>query len=310
MKLETLRKVIVVLMITALTLLLSSPNLLAEGALAPLPIDISPGPKPNPACFGADGMSYKDASIEVTGGEGRAFDTNYVYLRIKLTDPSQLRTAPASRFNSQSATLGRSIAKRYNAVAAINGDFFMMDSYSVAIRQGTLYRNRPTGEDVLLIDNKGDFHILNAPQTKEEVDKALADLESQGLTIVNALTFGPLMVDNGECRIPEDENFQYFNAGAQVYAQRITFSQLGPLDYLVIATEGPDNENSRGMTLYEMAKTTEQVGLELSDTGCLLSYNLDGGSSSTIIVNNIKINAPGAKSRYINDIIYFATLVR
>ena len=310
MKLETLRKTIVVLMVMALVLLLSSPNLLAESSLSPLPIDITPGPKPDPACYGADGMSYKDASIEITGGEGRAFDTNYMYLRIKLSDPSQLRTAPASRFTSQSATLGRSIAKRYNAVAAINGDFFMMDSYSVAIRQGTLYRNRPTGEDVLVIDNKGDFHILNAPQTKEEVDEALLGLESQGLSAVNALTFGPKMVENGVCRIPEDAQYQYFNAGAQVYAQRITFSQLGPLDYLAIATEGPDNENSRGMTLYEMAKTTEQVGLELSENGCLLSYNLDGGSSSTIIVNNAKINAPGAKSRHINDIIYFATLVQ
>lgn len=309
MKSNALRTALAVILLAALTLLLSSPNMLAESKWKPLPIDISPGPVPNKALYGADGMSYKDASIEVVGGEGRAYDTNYIYLRIKIADASQLRTAPASRFTSQSATLGRSIAKRYNAVAAINGDFFVMDSLSVAIRQGTLYRNRPTGEDVLVIDNQGDFHVLKGPETKEDVEAALAEMEEQGLTAINALTFGPLMVENNECQVPDDEQYKYFSTGAQGYAQRITFSQLGPLDYLVIATEGPDNENSRGMTLHEMAVTTQEVGQQLAENGCVLSYNLDGGSSSTIIVNNAKVNAPGAKSRYINDIIYFATLV-
>lgn len=309
MKRTFLRALAVLMMILALAFLLPSPAALA-GEMSSLPMDLKPGPAPNKALFGEDGMSYEDASITVSGGHGRAFDTNYIYLRIRLKDASQLRTAPAGSFNSQSATLGRSIAKRQNAVAAINGDYFTMDPYAVAVRQGKLYRNRPTGEDLLFIDSNGDFHIPTGLDTKEKVQEALDELEKAGTPVVNAFTFGPMLVKDGVCTVPDDAGYKYFNVGAQVYAQRISFSQLGTLDYLVIATEGPDNEKSRGMTLYEIAKTTEQVGGEQTEKGCILSYNLDGGSSSTVVVNNVKINAPGAKSRHINDIIYFATLVK
>lgn len=39
------------------------------------------------------------------------------------------------------------------------------------------------------------------------------------------------------------------------------------------------------------------------------AYNLDGGSSSTIVLNNKKINAlSSGKTRSVSDIIYFGTL--
>lgn len=308
MKRSLLKGLVIVLLLASITLLVSSPSMLAE--MQPLPIDLTPGPMPKGECYGPDGLSYKDDSIEVSGEYGRAYDTNYVVMRVKIKDASQLRTAAAGKFTSQNATLGRTIAKRQNAVIALNGDFFAMDSYSVAIRQGKLYRNRPTGEDVLFIDEHGDFHVLKDLKKKEQVEEAITKLETEYGKIINAFTFGPLLVENGVCAVPEDKKYGYFNVGAQVYAQRISFSQIGKLDYLIVATEGPDNENSRGMTLYEIAKTTEEVGKSYAQNGCLLSYNLDGGSSSTIIFNSKKVNAPGAKSRNINDIIYFATLVR
>lgn len=307
---KTLRLAVLILLLAALMFLLPSPYMVLAADFAPLPMDASPGPLPNSALYSEDLLNYKDASITVTGGQGRRFDTNYIYLRIRLSDPSQLRTAAAGNFNSTSATLGRAIAKRQNAVAAINGDYFVMDPYAVAIRQGKMYRNKPTGEDLLMIDSRGDFHIPVGLTDKEAVQSFLSDLENKGTPIVNAFTFGPMLVKDGLATVPDSKDYSYYNVGAQVYAQRISFSQLGELDYLVVATEGPDNENSRGMTLYEIAKTTELVGKEQTENGCILSYNLDGGSSSTVIMNNQKINAPGAKSRHINDIIYFATLVK
>ena len=40
------------------------------------------------------------------------------------------------------------------------------------------------------------------------------------------------------------------------------------------------------------------------------AYNLDGGSSSTIALNNQKINSPSShKNRMVGDCIWFATLV-
>ena len=83
----------------------------------------------------------------------------------------------------------------------------------------------------------------------------------------------------------------------------MVLAQLGPLSYLCVATEGPENTGSVGLTLDEIAAFMD--GLD-----CQIAYNLDGGSSSTMVLNNEKINALSTgKIRSIGDIVYFATLV-
>jgi len=58
-----------------------------------------------------------------------------------------------------------------------------------------------------------------------------------------------------------------------------------------------------GLTLPEM--TEFMAGLN-----CQNAYNLDGGSSSTMVMNNKKINAlDTGKVRQVCDIVYFATAV-
>ena len=53
-----------------------------------------------------------------------------------------------------------------------------------------------------------------------------------------------------------------------------------------------------------MANLCVQFGLDNA-------YNLDGGSSSTIALNNQKINSPSShKNRMVGDCIWFATLVK
>lgn len=47
----------------------------------------------------------------------------------------------------------------------------------------------------------------------------------------------------------------------------------------------------------------------MQDLGCSVAYNLDGASSSTLVMNNVKINAKGSKKRPVGDCIWFATLV-
>jgi exopolysaccharide biosynthesis protein len=70
-----------------------------------------------------------------------------------------------------------------------------------------------------------------------------------------------------------------------------------------VATEGPENANSVGLTLSQTAEL-------MAGLGCETAYNLDGGSSSTMVLNNLKINALSThKVRPIWDILYFASLV-
>lgn len=310
---DAVKTCLVLLMALSLALMLSSSAARAEwvvvslGELPPLPVDLTPGPVPVADAYSDDGLSYADPSIEVKIYEDKAFDTPVLYAHINIMHPSQLRTAPASTFRSQATAPGVSIARRNNAVVAINGDYFVYDSKSYAVRQGFTYRSRPTGEDVLIIDNEGDFHAVLAA-TQADIDAAVADLEVQGKTVINAFTFGPVLVLDGQARDMSAK--KYFNISPHVNAQRVALAQLGPLEYLIVSTQGPEDKNSKGFTIPEMAAYVQEVGYRFSEKGCLCAYNLDGGSTNTLYFNGKKINSPGGKTRYIADIIYFATLVR
>jgi len=70
-----------------------------------------------------------------------------------------------------------------------------------------------------------------------------------------------------------------------------------------VAAEGPENEEGAGLTIAEFAQV-------MMDLGAQQAYNLDGGSSSTMMLDGRKINAlSSGKVRNLCDIIYFATLV-
>ena len=94
----------------------------AEG-LTPLPLDtLGFGPAPKDENYLSEN-EYQDESIHVQIGEGRYVDTRYIYAHVKISDPSQLRTAPAGVYYSANATFsstgtmrGRLIAKIVNAV--------------------------------------------------------------------------------------------------------------------------------------------------------------------------------------------------
>ena len=77
---------------------------------------------------------------------------------------------------------------------------------------------------------------------------------------------------------------------------------MGPLSYMFVATEGPENTDSVGLTVEEMVELTYELGAKTA-------YNLDGGSSSAMVLGGEKINALSAgKVRPLCDILYFSTL--
>ena len=79
-------------------------------------------------------------------------------------------------------------------------------------------------------------------------------------------------------------------------------AQIGPLEYLCICSEGPEDKGSVGLTLDQFCD------LVSSFEGIQNAYNLDGGSSSTMVFRDQKINSPNnPKRRPLCDIIYFAS---
>lgn len=290
------------LLAMALALCLMAPAVLAEDAApeAPaaraLPIDLSAGPAPDPAGY-TGAWEYQDPTISVSIEEG-VVDTkvpphkcSYWVATIKIADPSQLRTMAASDFYSNRVTKGTTLAKRANAVLAINGDFYCYTGIGYIVRQGEEYLNLLEGDrDVLLIDDQGDFHPVLKPEAGS------MDGTVDGRKVVNAFFFGPVLVMDGKAV----ENLTGVNMAHDTGRQRMALCQVGPLEYKAICCAGPARGSS-GLTLQEFASLCASQGVQTA-------YNMDGGDSTMMIFKNQKINDVYNKSvRSIADIIYFAS---
>lgn len=287
----------------------------------PLPMDtVTIGPAPKDECYISD-TEYVDESISVKIYSGRYADTDYQYAHVKISHPSQLRTAPAAiggsraNFHSTSTLLGASIAERANAVIAINGDYCSKSECTVVFRMGTQIRNQADGiRDLLIIDKNGDFAYLNAPQKKDYTEYVEAHQDE----MYQVFCFGPVLVENGKSVIAEDYRNNYI--GAHKCAQRTAIMQLGQLEYVLVTSYGNQTKGNKGMTIYEFAAVCEQIGLELNpEGGSRLAFNLDGGNSATMCfkrldektgrLDYVKVNCPEIR-RQLSDIVYFATLVK
>ncbi len=282
-------------LLAALALLLAAASAAAETGFEPIPWDVRVSPNlPHEDCFLPDNAGYHDASLDVRVETFRDMDTTVTVVRVGIADPSQLRCELSKKFPSKVATVVPTLAKRVRAVLAINGDYFICHGEGIAARNGRTYRVQPTKKrDTLIIDENGDFTILPAT--------TLADWKAFTGTPVHVFCFGPGLVINGEPITDIDR--PYIDLGQRKLTERIALAQTGPLQYMIVATEGPDNPGSRGYTIVEFADLCARLG-------CVNAYNLDGGSSATIVLNYRKINALSThKIRPVGDCIWFATLV-
>ena len=294
-----------VLLLALLLLTLPLSAALADGAL---PIDLSGG-APYTVKYSSDLKVYEDPTIRVERDKvvspAKEFNCTYYYAIVTIQDASQLRTVPADNkdFVSNHRTPGPNMAKRVNAIIAINGDFPNTFNGNVSntyvLRQGEIYRDsvEPT-LDLLLIDEDGDFHVIPAGPEQETMDKTEVD----GKRVINAFQFGPALIIDGE---PVPDEVIHDRAHSPAWArpdaqgQRMCIGQIGPLQYLVVCCA---HYGSNLATMREIALTIAP--------DCQTLYTLDGGESAQMMflgrkINNI--NEDGNKPRKISDLIYFAS---
>ncbi len=261
-----------------------------------LPWDFTGG-MPLKAEYFYGGTTYADPTIAVKIQRGvfdRGAETGCEYwvASIKIAHPSQLRTAAANGFQSEMTIKGTALARRVNAVLAINGDYFYFTHHGYILRQGQLFLDDLRGDrDVLLIDEDGDFHIVRNPFT------GMVGQTIDGKQVMQAFFFGPVLVQNG--KLVRDMDLRY-DMRAEERRQRMCIAQVGPLEYKCICC-GPPARGNSGMNLLEFAHLVYSLGVQTA-------YNLDGGDSTMLIFNGQKINDPKSPdTRDIADIIYFAS---
>lgn len=263
---------------------------LAEAAL---PLDINtPGFVADPASFTESG--YEDSSITVTMERLVVDGATYNVARVKIADPTQLRTALAGPYGTKKTNKTSTMAKNYNAVVAMNGDYYSNRTAGYIVRQGETYRKKPTkSKDMLIVDDRGDFHIL----VKSDAAQLQAFLASER-SIINSFTFGPALVIDGQLQaMPESYEFNIRRK-----EPRSAIGQTGELEYLLLVVDGRSDDSA--------GATVEQVAQLMLEQGCTQAYNLDGGNTATMIFGeSIYSDKSESAERSISDIIYFATAV-
>lgn len=246
---------------------------------------------------------YSDPTLEIHITDGEYLGTTWMAARIRVAYPTQLRTYMAGgRYGKATTEYVRYYAKRLNAVFAINDDWFMnRGNVGSVIRQGVEYRAMCRGNyDILGIDDQGDFHVF-----RNATNEDIASFEGK---LINTFTFGPGLVLEGEAQEVTVNN----NMGAFAAAQRMGIGQIGPLEYICVCCEGPEDPGSKGLTLQEFGELVASFG------DVKTFYNLDGGSSSTMSFKGntrkggesffAKINSPNnPKERVAGGCIYFVS---
>ena len=249
-----------------------------------LPIDFSAGMQPNPDAYTEDGYQDDSLTIRMETREEDGVIWRIGYVQIK--DASQLRTGIAgSKATSNRSTYISAMAKEYHAVLAINGDYFADQEIkkTYEIRMGETRKAKTNKKkDILFIDENGDFHLfIKSNQADMDAFKAT------GLSVINAFTFGPALVKDGQL-LTVDKEYGYNPNGKE---PRMAIGQVDKLTYVV----------------------TQQALADFmfNELHCTQAYNLDGGNSATMIFNGeyYQTGRTIKNERQQSDFIYFATAV-
>lgn len=237
--------------------------------------------------------SYESSTLAIKIDTIRKYDTDIYVADIKVKNSANLLSGLAKDSFGRNVTEKTSdIAKYYDAIFAVNGDYYGFRDTGYVMRNGYLYRtSKRSGDDNedLVVYEDGSFEIV------KEAEVSAEELEKKGA--VQIYSFGPGLIINGELAVGEnDEVAQSMNSNP-----RTAIGMVEPLHYIVVVSDGRTNE-SEGLTLYELAQV-------MSEYGCTQAYNLDGGGSSTMWFNGEIINHPTShgkiKERSVSDIVYF-----
>lgn len=237
---------------------------------------------------------YYDETILVITWKQLIDNAVYTISEVKIADPSQFRRFVADGvYGSSSKYVPTEMASSVNAVLATNGDFYSFRNMGTIVYDSKLMRAEGYSMDSCFIAGNGDliFSHVGRLTTKEAMQQLIDD---NGVRF--SLAFGPVLVENSQlCWIKDP----YPVGEGNYYYPRMALCQRDTLHYLMVTvSQEPPYENAHTLPIFAE---------NLLDMGSKMAYNLDGGQSATIVMNNKTVNY--VWQRKVSDIIYFATAI-
>ena len=217
---------------------------------------------------------YSDPDIYVDISTGRFEDyTDFYAADIRIRSLSYLKAGlaydtPGENFNEKTSD----ICNRHKGIIAINGDTYGSQKNGYVIRNGIPIRkeknlSRKKPED-LAIYADGTFEIFS------ERDYTLDEIAARGAWQV--YSFGPGLISEGKKIVQKGE--EVGTAAQQNMNQRCAIGMISPLHYVFMVSDGRIRK-SPGLSLYQVGKVMESLH-------CYCAYNLDGGGSATMYLDD------------------------
>jgi len=249
---------------------------------------------------------YRDGelSVEINKYRDDGLDITYLVAEIYTRNYSLLKTGFAGGPGTQAlkpVTRPDEIAQKYNAVFAMNADFFTEQSKGIVLREGTVLRDDPElkantvypGAYTLALMPDGELKIYSRDEITAQ------QLLDAGVT--DTIAFGPPLVVDGQL-FPELDKAS--NIGGN--NPRSGIGMVEPGHYIGIVVDGRKPGYSRGLKLHEFAQL-------FIDNGCTMAYNFDGGQSSAMVFMGEAINTHPKTEKWkngqrrVSDIFYIGT---
>lgn len=237
---------------------------------------------------------YYDETILVITWKEIVNNSVYTVSEVKIAHPSQFRRFLAGgEFGSDKQYVTTAMAASVNAVMAASGDFYGYRKYGAVVYENELRRFEGEEVDTCFINDEGDLLFAYRGELKTEED-ARKFVEDNNIRF--SLAFGPVLLDNGEMKVPQQYSLGQING---TYS-RAALCQWDKLHYLVVNTSQEGSMIDRHK-VKAFAKFIQELG-------CKTAYALDGGQTTAIVMDDKLVTTPDyGTQRRISDIIYFAT---
>ncbi len=213
---------------------------------------------------------------------------------VKILDPSQLRRKLSmDTFGSPVEQTASALARQANAVLAVNGDYYKYRGNGICVYQRELCRAELRTTDTCYFNTDGEMLFTKAGQFKN-ADEVNEFIEAND--VLFAVSFGPVLVDNGEI-----QNVGYYALG-QVHEgySRSAIGQIDELHYFMMNINHTKATPDGGRI--------ESIAQYMYDFGCQKAYALDGGQTAELVMNGYPVNpVDWSSERMVSDIIYFST---
>lgn len=228
--------------------------------------------------------SDPDVYIDITTHRDAEDTTTYYVADIRINNLGYFRAALAHDTFGQNVTERTSdMCNRKKGILAIDGDTYGSQEGGYVVRNGNLNsdairttknleRRKP---DDLIIKKDGTFEIIDERETSFEQVKAMDPF--------HVFSFGPALVNKNEITVTENDEVGTAMGGNK--NQRCAMGIINPGHYVFVVSDGR-MKSSYGLSLLNLANI-------MKDLHCETAYNLDGGGSATMYLEDGTGNATG-----------------